>query len=71
MHPIRPLVPALAAAALLAPALASATLAPASHFTRVATFPVFRNTAIDQETVAEIVAAKPGRQHPDLHRQPQ
>lgn len=57
MHPIRPLVPALAAAALLAPALASATLAPASHFTRVATFPVFRNTAIDQETVAEIVAA--------------
>ncbi len=57
MHPIRPLVPALAAAALLAPALASAAPAPASYFTRVATFPVFRNTAIDQETLAEIVAA--------------
>lgn len=57
MHPFRPLAPALAAAALLAPALAVAVPAADAYFTRVATFPVFRNTAIDQETVAEIVAA--------------
>lgn len=57
MNPFRPLVPALAAVALATPALVSATPAPESYFTRLATFPVFRNTAIDQETVAEIVAA--------------
>lgn len=57
MHPFRPLAPALAAAALLAPVLAVAVPAPESYFTRLATFPVFRNTDIDQETVAEIVAA--------------
>ena len=49
--------------AALAGALASPSLAlqgqSSQHFQRIATFPVYLNTSVDDETVAEIVAATP------------
>ena len=62
---VRTLVPALTAATLLAATQALAVpfntvshfVNTGSYFERVATFPVFLNTTVDQETVAEIVAA--------------
>ena len=62
---VRTLVPALTAATLLAATQALAVpfntvshfVNTESYFERVATFPAFLNTAVDQETVAEIVAA--------------
>lgn len=57
MHTLlRPLAPALLAATLSAPA-AAAQPAPEAYFERIATVPVFLNTAIDEQAVAEIVAA--------------
>jgi hypothetical protein len=58
MRFIRTLAPALTAATLLAATQAIAVpFHKTPYFERIATFPVFLNTAVDQETVAEIVAA--------------
>lgn len=55
---VRTLAPALTAATLLAATQAVAVpFHQTRYFERIATFPVFLNTAVDQETVAEIVAA--------------
>jgi hypothetical protein len=61
---VRTLVPALTAATLLATTQALAVpfnktpyFGKTPYFERIATFPVFLNAAVDQESVAEIVAA--------------